>query len=196
MKWQPIETAPRNGEEFQAWCVLEAEGRRSRKLHPEGWWESKCKFDPESENFLFWDRVDYDHYDWDFYPYIIPTHWMPQPKQPDQNDKCSNCGELEKQAEIEADYFQKELEVEFDHGYYRAMADHSAKWKELTDQLESKFMELKNEIQKVKLSRNIQMDKLIEDLVRETERAMASHGGSHDTCFEQILKEHFGDFNG
>lgn len=69
MDWQPIVTAPKDGTEFQAW--IDKYG-----------WEPRCRINPESEAFEIWDRVDYDQDGWDFYPHMIPTHWMPHPHEP------------------------------------------------------------------------------------------------------------------
>lgn len=72
MTWQPIETAPKDGTEFQAWCVQAGVGR----------WESRCRFDPKTEAFEIWGRIDYDQDGWDIYPGFVPTHWMPFPPPP------------------------------------------------------------------------------------------------------------------
>lgn len=72
MTWQPIETAPKDGTEFQAWCVYEGHG----------WWEPRAKFN-ENETFVVWGRVDYDMEGWDFLcAPNRPTHWMPHPEAP------------------------------------------------------------------------------------------------------------------
>lgn len=67
MKWQPIETAPRDGTEFQAWI---------------GNWEPRCRFN-EDGTFQIWGRIDYDIEGWDYYPSAIATHWMPLPEPPE-----------------------------------------------------------------------------------------------------------------
>jgi hypothetical protein len=72
--WQPIETAPKDGAEFQAW-VVDEDGER-------GMWEPKCRYNPDTEAFEIWGRVDYDHDDWDSYYNLTPTHWQPLPAPP------------------------------------------------------------------------------------------------------------------
>lgn len=67
--WQPIETAPKDGTEFQAWV---------------GHWEPRCRYNPDTEAFEMWGRTDYDCEGWDTYPDLPPTHWMPEPAQPTQ----------------------------------------------------------------------------------------------------------------
>ncbi len=69
MEWQPIESAPRDGTEFQGWVYKYG-------------WEPKCRFDPITESFQIWGRVDYDQDGWDFYPHMAITHWMPLPAPP------------------------------------------------------------------------------------------------------------------
>lgn len=72
--WQRIETAPRDGSEFQAW-VASAD---------HGGWEPRCRINPETEGFEIWGRVDYDEDGWDTYLHLTPTHWLPQPASPPQ----------------------------------------------------------------------------------------------------------------
>jgi Lar family restriction alleviation protein len=70
--WRPIEDAPRDGTEFQAWCVSAGDG----------WWEPRCKYNDEG-NFFTWGRIDYDIDGWDFLcAPMRPTHWMPLPPPP------------------------------------------------------------------------------------------------------------------
>ena len=73
MDWQPIETAPKDGTEFQAWVT---HGRDQK-----GFWEPKCRYS-EHGAFEMWGRVDYDCDGWDTYPGHTPTHWMPLPAPP------------------------------------------------------------------------------------------------------------------
>jgi hypothetical protein len=73
--WQPIETAPRDGTEFQAWVVQETDASTS-------WWEPRCRFDPDNEAFQIWCRVDYDQDGWDTDWNWKPTHWQPHPSPP------------------------------------------------------------------------------------------------------------------
>ncbi|CUJ22084.1 hypothetical protein [Achromobacter xylosoxidans] len=67
--WLPIESAPKDGTEFQAWLNI-------------GLWEPRCRFNPDSEAFEIWGRVDYDRDDWDACGHLAATHWMPRPAAP------------------------------------------------------------------------------------------------------------------
>ncbi|WP_238876827.1 hypothetical protein [Achromobacter xylosoxidans] len=67
--WLPIESAPKDGTEFQAWLNI-------------GLWEPRCRFNPDSEAFEIWGRVDYDRDDWDACGHLTATHWMPRPAAP------------------------------------------------------------------------------------------------------------------
>lgn len=67
--WLPIESAPKDGTEFQAWLNV-------------GLWEPRCRFNPDSEAFEIWGRVDYDRDDWDACSHLTATHWMPLPAAP------------------------------------------------------------------------------------------------------------------
>jgi hypothetical protein len=68
--WQPIETAPKDGSEFQAWGAE----------HGRGWWEPRARVNPESAALETWGRVDYDWEDWEAEHRL--THWQPQPLPP------------------------------------------------------------------------------------------------------------------
>ena len=70
--WRTIESAPKDGTEFQAWCVRVDHGQ----------WEPRCRFNPKTEAFEIWGRIDYDADGWDVYPAFEPTHWMPFPLPP------------------------------------------------------------------------------------------------------------------
>lgn len=76
-EWQPIETAPKDGTEFQAWVVP--------KYLPvsAGSWETRARFHPDTEQFEVWGRIDYDIDGWDFYYNLTPTHWSPHPASPE-----------------------------------------------------------------------------------------------------------------
>jgi hypothetical protein len=72
--WQPIETAPKDGSEFQAWAGS----------YDGGWWEPKARINPESERVELWQRVDYDQDGWEAEngdDWNV-THWMPLPTPP------------------------------------------------------------------------------------------------------------------
>lgn len=51
-RWQPIDTAPRDGTSFQAWVV--------REDTDFGFWEPRVRFNPDCEAFEIWGRTDYD----------------------------------------------------------------------------------------------------------------------------------------
>jgi hypothetical protein len=63
--WQPIETAPRDGTEFQAW--VEKYG-----------WEPKARVNPDSEAIEIWD----DEEGWATRRHMTSAHWRPLPEPP------------------------------------------------------------------------------------------------------------------
>lgn len=67
--WQPIETAPKNGNEIDLWCRNISEGSTGQVRAPDMWWD--CEIDR-------W--VDRDgrvlEQKW------RPTHWMRKPLPP------------------------------------------------------------------------------------------------------------------
>lgn len=69
MEWMPIETAPRDGTEFQAWV---------EPLIADGYWIPVCKFEsPSHKNpkaYLFESR--------EYISMRGATHWMPLPAPP------------------------------------------------------------------------------------------------------------------
>ena len=73
MTWQPIETAPKDGAEYQAWVV---------NSRGQGFWEPRCRLDPEFGSFQIWGRVGYDEEGWDSSVHWFATHWMPLPPPP------------------------------------------------------------------------------------------------------------------
>ena len=74
-EWQPIETAPKDGTEFQAWIVRDG---------GIGFWAPECCFN-EHGQFGVWGRVDYDEDGWDYgLTHLTPTHWMPRPNPPEE----------------------------------------------------------------------------------------------------------------
>lgn len=64
--WQDISTAPRTGEEFQAWW--------------KGTWQPRARFDPEYGSFQLWGRTDFDTEGWEVFE--IDGYWQPQPAAP------------------------------------------------------------------------------------------------------------------
>lgn len=73
-EWRPIETAPKDGTNFQAWCTHSTGG----------FWEPKARFNPDTGAFEMWGRVDYDMEGWETYPHSAPTHWQPLPEPPSE----------------------------------------------------------------------------------------------------------------
>ena len=71
--WQPIDSAPSDGSEFQAWLTS--------RYHPAGWWEPRCQFNNDGA-FEVWQRTDYDREAFDTVD-ATPTHWMPPPAPPE-----------------------------------------------------------------------------------------------------------------
>jgi hypothetical protein len=63
--WRDIATAPKDGTEFQGWT---------------GQWEPRCRFNPETEAFETWGRVDYDENGWEVSD--VATRWMLLPPAP------------------------------------------------------------------------------------------------------------------
>ena len=74
-EWQPIETAPRDGTEFQAWVVHMGHG----------YWDWQCRYN-EHGAFESFGRIDYDMDGWEVSP-GTPTHWMPNPSAPTKVEK-------------------------------------------------------------------------------------------------------------
>ena len=74
-EWQPIETAPRDGTEFQAWVVHMGHG----------YWDWQCRYN-EHGAFESFGRIDYDMDGWEVSP-GTPTHWMPNPSAPTKGEK-------------------------------------------------------------------------------------------------------------
>lgn len=73
MGWRKIESAPKDGTQFQAWVVSE------RCTY--GSWEPFCRYN-EDGAFQIYGRIDYDMEGWDVYLHLTPTHWMPLPPPP------------------------------------------------------------------------------------------------------------------
>ena len=79
VSWRPLETAPKDGTQFQCWFYNSA--FKAADPSAEGFWEPRCKYD-EHGALVIWGRVDYDQDGWDVYPHLHATHWMPQPEAP------------------------------------------------------------------------------------------------------------------
>jgi hypothetical protein len=72
MEWKTIDSAPKDGTEFQAWIV--GSGCSG--------WEPRCRYSDEG-TFQVWGRIDYDIDGWDFLVSPThPTHWMATPSAP------------------------------------------------------------------------------------------------------------------
>lgn len=69
--WMTMDSAPKDGTEFQAWIVAASEG-----------WEPRCRINPDTEAFEIWGRIDYDADGWSTYPHVTATHWQPLPPPP------------------------------------------------------------------------------------------------------------------
>lgn len=65
-EWKTIDSAPRDGTNFQAW--IDKYG-----------WEPRCRINPETNDFEIYD-LEIDN--WDVFSHMIPTHWMPLPNPP------------------------------------------------------------------------------------------------------------------
>jgi hypothetical protein len=73
LMWLGIDTAPRDGEEFQAWIKAD---------NCDGFWAPRCRYN-EHGVFGIYGCVDYDIYGWDYgLIHLTPTHWMSQPISP------------------------------------------------------------------------------------------------------------------
>jgi hypothetical protein len=75
-EWKPIEGAPKDGSEFQAWFT---DGIR---IDRDMCWEPRARF---KDGLLeYWGRIDYDQDGWDSSLNTTweATHWMPLPTPP------------------------------------------------------------------------------------------------------------------
>ena len=79
MKWQPIETAPRDGRWFVTACF--AEGREP--FYEVGAYDPLTRYDYELTDGGLYRRVESIAYDWTgFNNFEHMTHWMPLPEPP------------------------------------------------------------------------------------------------------------------
>ena len=80
MEWMEIDSAPKDGTEFQAW--IKSEYREDDF----GFWEPRCRFN-EDGALGIWRRVDYDGEGWDYgLIHLRATHWMPLPQPPTEKE--------------------------------------------------------------------------------------------------------------
>ena len=75
MGWQKMDTAPRNGTEFQAWVRITL----SAGL---GYWEPRARFDPQYGTFQTWEADGDGEEGWHYASFREPYRWMPQPDPP------------------------------------------------------------------------------------------------------------------
>lgn len=80
--WQPIETAPKDGRKFGAWCVSDqgAGGARFPDVQMRGD-GSGFGYVVHLRNGVAWQYLDARGQD-SIFPKWVPTHWMPLPEPP------------------------------------------------------------------------------------------------------------------
>ena len=80
-KWQPIETAPKDGEEFMVWF----EPPKNHPRHAGCCIETRAKFHVAGD-LVIWSELGSEFGGWrssgDFNPDWRVTHWMPLPQPP------------------------------------------------------------------------------------------------------------------
>lgn len=86
MGWQPIETAPKDGTTFDAWCV--ARGSRGVRIT-----DVRMRGDKSGFGFIVhmrdgvaWNYLDARNRNEAIFPPWTPTHWMTIPDGPEQNE--------------------------------------------------------------------------------------------------------------
>jgi len=70
MKWEPIETAPKDGTAVDLWVG----GERVSDCEWINNYDGFCRFKDDGDCGMAWVRVDHEH--------GTPTHWMPLPQPP------------------------------------------------------------------------------------------------------------------
>lgn len=72
-EWQPIETAPKDGSQFQVWISEDGSGS--------AYWEPRARFNAENGTLEIYGEI---YGDWGWYAIEAgnPTHWMTSPKPP------------------------------------------------------------------------------------------------------------------
>lgn len=81
MKWQPIETAPRDGTPVLLWGVVAGEisGQTDKmEFAGEGEWVEDSQYNADED---WWLLSGGDYYS----SWCKPTHWMPSPEPPNQS---------------------------------------------------------------------------------------------------------------
>lgn len=85
-KWQPIETAPKDGTPVDLWCVNEVDAIRIEDgSHPVGVRLTDCWWEGEWMRLMddgYWDPVEGEPGGAYGLPPWTPTHWMPLPEPP------------------------------------------------------------------------------------------------------------------
>ena len=81
MEWQPIETAPKDGTEFQAWTVDGEWQPRAAWVTPDGF----RRGEKNKETFCARQQVAYDGIE-GWYGDVF-THWMPRPSAPTEDNQ-------------------------------------------------------------------------------------------------------------
>lgn len=85
--WRPIETAPRDGTKFDAWCVTPGGSNGVRipdvQMRGDG---SGFGFIAHLPNGVSWQYLDARQRDEQIFPAWEPTHWMPLPPAPQEGE--------------------------------------------------------------------------------------------------------------
>lgn len=84
MEWQLIETAPKDGTEIFVFCydgIFKAVYLTEKDL------EEVDSEDYENLSTGFYEKTLYNNLYDEYFYYLNPTHWMPLPKPPQQEEK-------------------------------------------------------------------------------------------------------------